>query len=139
MQASPYPVSVTTRPTGASLAGATSSILWLGVLGSAALCVLAASAVAAALGRQREGDAFVLMALGVSARRRTGIRFAEFAAVVIGAVLCGAVAGGIATVLYTPTLAGSALVVDAAPAALVVTALSSACLAIGAIAARRSA
>jgi uncharacterized membrane protein YeaQ/YmgE (transglycosylase-associated protein family) len=58
--------------------------------------------------------------------------------VVTTAVLCGLIAGAVASLLYAPTLAGSALVFTVLPFAGLVGAVVLASLAVGAIAARRS-
>jgi len=134
-----YSSTVSTRSNDDGLAGPLGTVFLIGAAGAALLATIGVAAVAGSLGRQRERDRFVLDALGVSPVTVARTRVAEFTLATLSAVALGLGAGVIAALVFLPTLARStALAIDPLTL-LVVLALTAGCLAVGAMAGRRSA
>ncbi|WP_341769746.1 hypothetical protein [Agromyces protaetiae] len=107
----PLPLSATTRArqSDAAVVATAGAALWFGAAGAAAFALVALGALAAALARSGAAETGVLRALGMTASDQGRARFAEFATLVVGAVVAGTAVGLVAVAVTAPGLARAAV------------------------------
>lgn len=84
--------------------------LWIGAVGALLLATVGVGSVMAGLARARRGEAVVLRASGISARRQARLRRIELGVTLVAAWLLGVAVAAGGVLLTARTLAGSAVV-----------------------------
>lgn len=98
------PVATSAPGVTASVVGALVPGWWIATIGSAVLSLVAALAIVQTLAIARRRELGVLRAAGVTARRQARMRAAELGGVFGAAVVLGAAAGVLVSVLIVPSL-----------------------------------